>query len=92
MLNHSKIVRPDAKGRITLGQHLTEGISGYIVSETSDHKILLEPCVEIPAREKWLFENKTALKRVQRGLQDAAEGKLTSLGSFEDYLDDDTEK
>ena len=37
-----KMVRPDAKGRITLG-HLAKGVSGYTVTETSDHKIILAP-------------------------------------------------
>jgi hypothetical protein len=85
-----KIVRPDAKGRITLGR-LTKGVSGYTVTETKDHKLILEPQVEIPAREKWLFENKTALKKVERGLQDAAEGRLSKKGSFSKFADDDIE-
>jgi len=71
-----KIVRPDAKGRITLG-HLANVVSGYTVTETKDHKLILEPYVEIPARERWLFENKTALKKVKRGLKDAAAGRLS---------------
>ena len=29
--------------------------SGYIVTETKDHQLILEPLAEIPAREKWLF-------------------------------------
>ena len=76
-----KIVRPDSKGRITLG-HLTRGVSGYVITETEDHKLILEPQVEIPAREKWLFENKKALKKVELGLRDAAKGRLSKKGSF----------
>jgi hypothetical protein len=86
-----KIVRPDAKGRVTLGHELTRGISGYLVTETEDHKLILEPQVEIPAHEKWLFENKIALKRVKRGLQDAAQGRLSKRGGFAKYADDDIE-
>lgn len=86
----SKIVRPDAKGRITLG-HLADGVSGYILTETEDHKLILEPQVEIPAREKWLFDNETALKSVKRGLQDAAAGRVNKKGSFKNFLADDGE-
>lgn len=75
----------------TLGHDLTKGVSGYTVTETKDHKIILEPQVEISAREKWLFENKTALKRVQRGLKEAAEGKLSTKGSFAKFSDDEIE-
>ena len=87
----SKVIRPDSKGRITLGRSLTKGVSGYTVTETKDHKIILEPRVEIPAREKWLFENKTALKKVERGLKDASEGKLSTKGGFAKFSDDDIE-
>ena len=85
-----KIVRPDAKGRITLG-HLADGVSGYTIIETEDHKLILDPYVEIPVREKWLFESKTALKKIGRGLQDAAKGRLSSKGSFAKFADDDIE-
>lgn len=86
----NKVVRPDSKGRITLGR-LAKGVSGYKVTETEDHKIILEPQVEIPAREKWLYDNKTAHRKVAQGLQDAAEGRLVKKGSFSKYTDDDAE-
>ena len=57
-----KLVRPDAKSRITLGHDLTQGVSGYLIREMKDHTLILEPQVEIPARERWLFENKKGFK------------------------------
>lgn len=82
-------VRPDAKGRIFLGQ-LAKGVSSYTVIK--DHgRIILEPNVEIPAQEKWLWENKTALRQVRKGLQDAAAGKVKSRGSFSKFVDEDEE-
>jgi len=48
-------VKPDAKGRICLGD-LAEGISSYKIIETSDDKIILEPYVEIPLVEKLKME------------------------------------
>jgi hypothetical protein len=83
-------VRPDAKGRITLGA-LAKGISGFVVSYDKAHRIVLEPLVEIPAREQWLFKNKTALAQVRRGLKQSADGHTTTRGSFAKYKDDDIE-
>jgi hypothetical protein len=85
-----KTVRPDAKGRITLGR-VAEGVSSYSVSYDKNNRIILEPMVEIPANEKWLFNNKSALAQVKQGLKDAALGRVKSKGSFVEYLEDDTE-
>jgi hypothetical protein len=74
-------LHPDAKGRITLGK-VSEGVSSYYVSMDELGRLLLEPYMEIPAQEKWLYENKEALRRVKQGLKDAAEGKTHYLGSF----------
>jgi hypothetical protein len=85
-----KKLRPDSKGRITLG-HLADGVSSFSVTETNDHKIILEPFTEIPTHEKWLFANKTAFKKVEQGLKDAANGRVSSRGSFSKFVDDDIE-
>lgn len=74
-------VRPDSKGRITLGK-LAEGVSSYRVKVESHGKIVLEPFAEVPARERWLFENPEALRRVRKGLAEADVGETVSLGSF----------
>ncbi len=74
-------VRPDSKGRITLGK-VAQGVSSFTLHVDSEGRVLLEPYAEIPARERWLFENKTARDRVSRGLADAAAGRIRSLGSF----------
>ncbi len=84
-----KILRPDSKGRITLGQVLTQGVSGFKMTETKDHKIILEPYAEIPAYEKWLFNNKVALKQFEQGLIEVEQGKVLSKGTFSKFLDDE---
>ena len=86
-----RMVRPDAKGRIALG-HLADGISGFNMSTTSDHKIILEPYTEIPAREKWLFDNTAALGKLKQGIKDAAAGRVSSKGSFAQFAADDDNK
>jgi hypothetical protein len=67
-------------------------VSSYIITKDKYNRIILEPRVEIPAREKWLFDNKTSLSQVKRGLEDSASGRIKSRGSFAKYSDDeDTE-
>ena len=79
MLN--KMLRPDSKGRITLG-HLANGISGFSVTLDKNNRIILEPYAEIPAQEKWLFDNKTALNKVKQGLKDSAAGRVSKRSGF----------
>ena len=87
MTSTLKKVRPDAKGRIFLGA-LTNGISSFTIIK--DHgRIILEPNFEIPAKEKWLWENKTALQQVTKGLKDSAESRTKSRGSFAKFLDEE---
>lgn len=81
-------VRPDSKGRVTLSK-LAEGISSFNVSKDGQGRLLLEPMVEIPAPEKWLFENQEALASVRRGLADAKVRRVKSLGSFAKYAKED---
>lgn len=83
-------LRPDAKGRITLGK-LARGISGFRARRTDDGNILLEPYTEIPVLEKWLFENASALDAVKTGLAQAAEDTTRALGSFAQYVDEDAD-
>ena len=86
---YSKMVKPDAKGRVTLG-HLADGVSRFLIKLGKDHTIILEPYTEIPAREKWLFENDHALDKVKRGLAESATGKTSEIGSFSKHLDKNT--
>lgn len=83
-----KTVRPDSKGRITLGKRAKE-FSGYTLKEACDGSILLEPLIEVPAKEGWLFKSQKALASVKRGLKEAGEGKTKSLGSFSRYFSDE---
>lgn len=81
-----KTVRPDPKGRITLG-NLASGISKFNVLQDKQNRIILIPFVEIPAQEKWLFANKSAMQQVQQGLKDSAAGNTEDLGSFSQYIE-----
>lgn len=84
-----KILRPDAKGRISLGA-IAKGVSGYKVTvNPKTHAVTLDPYTEIPLAERWLFENPEALRRVRQGIQDSKEGKLVDRGSFLQYIDEE---
>lgn len=76
-----KTVRPDSKGRITLGK-LVAGASSFKAYKDKQGRIVLEPQVEVPAGEAWLWKNQAAIKAVQQGLKDSAEGRVVQRGSF----------
>ena len=82
----TKTLRLDSKGRITLGSLIPKGTSSVRAFRDEKGRIILELYTEIPARERWLYENKVALKMVQEGLKEAAQGKLRSRGSFAKHL------
>ncbi len=82
-----KTLRPDAKGRITLGK-LAEGVSSFHVSIDKKQRIILEPFIEIPTREAWLLNNKEALSSVLKGIEQSDKGKVKSLGKFAKFAED----
>ena len=87
MSNKVLKVRPDSKGRIPLGA-LAQGVSSFTITRDHD-RIILEPNIEIPAKEKWLFDNKIALNRVKKGLEDSANGRVKSLGDFSKFIEEE---
>jgi len=68
----------DSRNRLTLGD-LLEGYKRVRLYKNDRGEVLLQPIVEIPSSELWLFENKDALESVRKGLKDASEGKITKL-------------
>lgn len=81
-------IRPDSKGRITLGR-LARGVSSFQATLDAEGRIILEPYAEIPAREKWLFDNKSALSAVREGLEQSAQGKVRTRGSFSQFANEE---
>jgi hypothetical protein len=84
-IQRRKILRPDSKGRITLGK-LAENVSGFEIAVEKTGRIILFPQVEIPVEEAWLYKNKDAIAGVMQGIDDVKEGKIKSRGSFAEYL------
>jgi len=84
MKNTPLYVKVDSRNRVTLtrvSKNLSTMYKIYMKGDT----IVLEPVVEVPANEAWLFkpENKHILDRVKRGLQ---EGSTVDLGSFKKHV------
>jgi hypothetical protein len=83
-VDHAYRLRPDSKGRITLGKLVAEGVSSYRARRQKDGRILLEPFVEVPADERWLSENPRASESVGRGIGDAKAGRLKRVSFKKD--------
>ena len=66
----------DDRNRLTLGE-LLKGSKRVRLYQNSLGEVLLQPVVEIPASELWLFQNREALDNVKRGLKDAVEGRIS---------------
>ncbi len=69
----------DSKNRISLTKLLPDLKVSSVKAYKEDDRIVLEPMVEIPAREIWLYRNKKALKKVRKGLSQKGSVKR---GSF----------
>lgn len=83
------ILKPDIKGRITLGK-LAKGVSSFhVIVNSKKGQIILEPYTEIPLKESWLFNNKKALTQLNNGIKDSAKGQVKFIEDFSKYLDDD---
>lgn len=79
-------LRPDSKGRISLGKY-AKGVSSFRITVDENHRIILEPFAEVPLYEKWLYDNPQALTSVRKGMEQSAKGETKSLGSFSKHLD-----
>jgi hypothetical protein len=85
----TELQKPDAKKRLSLGLAVQEDIgSAYNIYRNQLGQIMLDPVKAVPAYETWLFDNKSALASVKRGLADSAAGRTKNLGSFAAHAKD----
>ena len=64
----------DTKGRITLGRNYANRV--VIVNQNKDGELFIKPAEVIPAREVWLHKNKAALSSLEKGIEEARQGKF----------------
>lgn len=94
MRKQSNKIQMDDKYRICLGSFLSkeerEQLSSFRVSRQEDGKIILDPLVEIPARDHWIYKNPEALASLMRGIEDAKSGRIIDVDiDFFQFLDDE---
>jgi hypothetical protein len=77
-------VKIDSRNRICLTK-VSRNLAKYFYAYERQGNIVLEPVIEVPAEEAWLFapENKEILKRVKEGLKQKG---TISRGSFAKYV------
>jgi hypothetical protein len=73
----------DSKKRVSLTKLLPPGNIRSVQAYMEGHRIVLEPLMEVPVEEAWLFENKDALKKVLTGLSQKGSVKR---GPFARYV------
>ena len=80
-------VRPDGRGRVTLGDAVQDSDYRVLVNEAG--QILLDPVVTltVPASEAWIWENPAVRASMSRALQQAAKEEFHDLGSFAKFVD-----
>ncbi len=79
-------VRLDSRNRICLTK-IAPNLPASFYAYLENNRIILEPAIEVPADEAWLFkpENKEILEAIKEGLKD--KGRI-SRGSFAKYTKD----
>ena len=72
----------DSKKRVSLTKLLPAGNIRSVRAYTDGPRIVLEPMMEVPVDEAWLFKNSNFLKKVLTGLSQKGSIKR---GSFAKY-------
>jgi len=81
------IVRPDTRGRVTLGSAAQDANYRVLVNERG--QILLDPVVPVPASEAWMWKNSALSASMKRALRHAKAGEFKDLGSFAQFASED---
>lgn len=83
----------DSRSRITLGekvmnhQPLSEmEVNSFEIFVDDEGEILLCPLADIPSRELWVHQNPQIMKRLQKGIQSAREGKITRVKNLDKFF------
>ena len=82
--------RADNRGRLTVGAVAKEKTYRVMINELG--QILLDPIVNIPEKELWLWKNQSALSSLKRGLEEAIANESSDLGSFAKYAELDIDE
>ena len=72
----------DSRKRISLSKLLPDLPVSSVRAYLDDGKIIIEPVVEIPAREAWLYQNEKAIESVRTGLSEKGTIKRSSFAKY----------
>lgn len=67
-------------------------INATLVEPAPESLAADDPLAHIPDREKWVYENKEVYEKIRRGIEDAEAGRVSYLGSFIQYSNDDSKE
>ena len=86
----------DSLQRVSLTRLLSKEerklFSSFRAYKEPDGRIVLEPLVEVPAKEHWIYKNPAALASLMKGMEDAKAGRIKERGSFAKYVKEDGKK
>ena len=85
MKKETLYVKIDSRNRVTIPKEIKKGLSLLYKIYEKDGKIILEPIVEVPKEERWLFDpkNKAIVNELKEALKQKADRDI-DLSSFED--------
>jgi hypothetical protein len=81
----------DERSRIAFGKAGVRKDDRYAISVNDDGAILLTPLASIPKRELLVWENADLRASLARGLAESSRGSVHDLGTFVEFIDQDTD-
>lgn len=83
------IIHPDGRRRVCLPKSLVKEGIAFQIWANSEGQILLEPQVNIPASELWVFDDKKVLASLDKAMFESMNGQVVKRGSFAKYVKDE---
>lgn len=75
----TKDLKVDSKGRVNLSSLISKHVTKVKATVGKDDNITLVPYVEVPESEWWFLKHPEIWESIQRGMKDAAEGRVKEL-------------
>lgn len=85
MKRENVYVKIDSRNRITIPKKISEGLSHLYKIYEKNGNIILEPILEVPKEEQWLFDpkNKAVVNELKEALKQKADNEI-DLSLFEE--------
>lgn len=86
MKNMEVVIKIDSRNRVTIPKEVADTLSSHLLRiYKKDGNIVLEPIIEVPKEERWLFDpkNKEIVTKLKKALKQKATKKI-DLNIFEE--------